>query len=111
MVLPSSKRPLRASSYLSLNPSNLANHHSDNLAGDISTTTLLLSETVKALDGAFTMRAVSSVVLLLNEPNAPDGLLRIKPLERQDRGDQQTCLWDGQCGSPLFSRFCTRTRK
>jgi hypothetical protein len=34
MALPSSKRPVRASSCFSLNPSNLANHHSDNLAGD-----------------------------------------------------------------------------
>lgn len=57
------------------------------------------------------MGQVGSIVLLLNEPNAVDCLLRIKLLERQDRGNQETCLLDGQCGSPLFSRFCTRTRK
>ncbi len=69
------------------------------------------SETVQALDGAFAMGPIGSVVLLLDEPNTLDCLLRIKPLERQDRSDQQTCLWDSQCGSPLLSRFCTRTRK
>ncbi len=57
------------------------------------------------------MRHISSMVLLLNEPNALDRLLRIKSLERQDRSNQQERLLNGQGRGPLFSRFCTRTRK
>jgi hypothetical protein len=69
------------------------------------------SEAVKASDGRFAMRQISSVVLLLNEANTVDSLLRIESLERQDRGNQETCLLNGQCGSPFLSRFWTRTRK
>ena len=57
------------------------------------------------------MRQISSIVLLLNEANTVDSLLRIESLERQDRGNQEASLLNGQCGSPFFSRFWTRTRK
>jgi hypothetical protein len=51
------------------------------------------------------MGQVSSMVLLLNEPDTIKRLLRIKSFEGQDRSDQQARLWDSQRWSPLFSRF------
>jgi len=57
------------------------------------------------------MRQMGSMVLLLDEVDTPECLWRVKLPDGQYRSDQQACLRDGQCRSPLFSRFCTRTRK
>jgi hypothetical protein len=64
-----------------------------------------LSKAMQALDGAFAVGQVGSMVLPLNEPDTLECLLCIKVLEGQDRSDQQARLGDSQRRSPFFSRF------
>jgi hypothetical protein len=57
------------------------------------------------------MGEIGSIVLVLDETNATQSLVRRQPLERQDRSDQEQCLPEGQGRGFFLSRSWVRTRK